>query len=370
MLNEREPAVFSRTYERYSLQQAQRAENIRQGVAAGQRQGEEAAAAQLARDARSRQMADIETPSAGAAKPAKQTAARESRVSLLELELATAERIMEIERQMMTARLAGNELEVIRLEGLKEQVKINEQIAKIKLDKQTPVEEKSLQIQKLLREGDQARLKTSFELEKKIAETLAQIQERTVNIRKAAEEELADKKKYDRLVMEGILPSVAKITVEVERQFAIEQEKLELLRKGIERQIRLLEKQKEATEDAKDRLRIEEQLANLRDKRDTVTGAIGTLPSMSAETIQARVAAQDTEKPVDYLQDAIDETTKNLERLTDARYQAVEAANAIGNAFGNAFKGLITGSMTAQEALGNMFQSIADSFADMVANDC
>ena len=311
-------------------------------------------------------LAETVTPSTDTAKPKKGKAARESRVPLLELELATAEQIMEIERQMMTARLSGNELEVIRLEGLKEQVKINEQIAKIKLDKQTPAEEKSLQIQKLLREGDQARLKTSFELEKKIAETLAQIRERTVGIKKAAEEELADKKKYDRLVAEGILPSVAKITVEVERQFAIEQEKLELLRKDIERQISLLEKQKEATKDAEKRLKIEEELAKLKRDRDTVTGEIGTLPSMSAETIQATVAAQ-AEKPVDYLQDAIDETTKNLERLTDARYQAVEAANAIGDAFGNAFKGLITGSMTAQEALASLFQSVADSFADMVA---
>ena len=82
---------------------------------------------------------------------------------------------------------------------------------------------------------------------------------------------------------------------------------------------------------------------------------------------QAALDARNAQEPVDYLQDAIDETEKNLKRLTDARYQAVEAANAIGDAFGNAFKGLVTGSMTAQEALASLFQSIADSFADMVA---
>jgi hypothetical protein len=40
-------------------------------------------------------------------------------------------------------------------------------------------------------------------------------------------------------------------------------------------------------------------------------------------------------------------------------------ASSIGNSFGEAFKGIITGSMTAQQALAGMFQSIADSFADM-----
>jgi phage-related minor tail protein len=42
-------------------------------------------------------------------------------------------------------------------------------------------------------------------------------------------------------------------------------------------------------------------------------------------------------------------------------------ADSIGNSFGQAFKGVISGSMTAREALAGFFQSIADSFLDMVA---
>jgi tape measure domain-containing protein len=42
-------------------------------------------------------------------------------------------------------------------------------------------------------------------------------------------------------------------------------------------------------------------------------------------------------------------------------------AGAIGDSFGEAFKGMISGSMTAQQALANLFQSVGNYFADMVA---
>jgi tape measure domain-containing protein len=68
-----------------------------------------------------------------------------------------------------------------------------------------------------------------------------------------------------------------------------------------------------------------------------------------------------------YIADGMSAAQEKLAELTNAGYQVVQAANAIGDAFGTAFKGLVSGSMTAQEALAGMFQSIADHFADMVA---
>lgn len=68
-----------------------------------------------------------------------------------------------------------------------------------------------------------------------------------------------------------------------------------------------------------------------------------------------------------YLADGLSDAQEKLTELTNAGYQVVQAANAIGDAFGTAFKGIISGSMTAQEAFAGMFQSIADHFADMVA---
>ena len=58
---------------------------------------------------------------------------------------------------------------------------------------------------------------------------------------------------------------------------------------------------------------------------------------------------------------------KQLDFLTKLRDGYRGVADAIGNSFGEAFKGIVSGSMTAQQALAGMFQSIADSFLDMVA---
>jgi tape measure domain-containing protein len=65
-----------------------------------------------------------------------------------------------------------------------------------------------------------------------------------------------------------------------------------------------------------------------------------------------------------------DEETKKqqqLDFLVKLRDGYRGVADAIGNSFGEAFKGIVSGSMTAQQALSQMFQSIADSFMDMVA---
>jgi tape measure domain-containing protein len=59
--------------------------------------------------------------------------------------------------------------------------------------------------------------------------------------------------------------------------------------------------------------------------------------------------------------------TKVLQGAQKLKEQMQGIASSIGDAFGNAFKGIIDGSMTAREALAGMFQSIADHFADMVA---
>jgi tape measure domain-containing protein len=68
--------------------------------------------------------------------------------------------------------------------------------------------------------------------------------------------------------------------------------------------------------------------------------------------------------------DQADEQVKlqsQLDFLTKLRDGYRGVADAIGNSFGEAFKGIVSGSMTAQQALAGMFQSIADSFLDMVA---
>jgi tape measure domain-containing protein len=60
----------------------------------------------------------------------------------------------------------------------------------------------------------------------------------------------------------------------------------------------------------------------------------------------------------------LEEQLAAVTRLRDG-YRGL--ADSIGGSFGQAFKGVISGSMTAREALAGFFQSVADSFLDMVA---
>jgi tape measure domain-containing protein len=60
----------------------------------------------------------------------------------------------------------------------------------------------------------------------------------------------------------------------------------------------------------------------------------------------------------------LEEQLTAVTRLRDG-YRSL--ADSIGNSFGQAFKGVVSGSMTAQQALAGFFQSVADSFLDMVA---
>jgi tape measure domain-containing protein len=352
--------VFKREYERYSLQQAQTAENIRQGVAAGQREGETAAAAQAARDARNAKALANQSAQAGAAK-GKGEKERESQVPVLQLELATTEKLFEIEKQTMEARLAGNELEVVRLNGLKEQLRIEEQIAKVKLDTELPAAEKALQIQQLMKQAEMARLQTNFELEEKIAEAHQRVQDAVTQIGKQAEAELSDKREYERLVSEGVLPSEAKITVEVNRQFAVELEKLKLLEEQIKDQIALLEAKENTTKEDQAQLDI------LREHLKLTRTSIGDLPQVAGKVRQTRIEG---EKPQDAgvsLREEAEELRKELDKLLSVQEMVKFSAASIGEAFSTSFKDAITGAATAQEALAGFFQSVGNAFADMAA---
>ena len=67
------------------------------------------------------------------------------------------------------------------------------------------------------------------------------------------------------------------------------------------------------------------------------------------------------------INDEIENLDKQIILLKDSGNQIVSAANAIGDAFSESFKGIIRGTMSVQEAFANMFNRIADHFADMAA---
>ena len=73
------------------------------------------------------------------------------------------------------------------------------------------------------------------------------------------------------------------------------------------------------------------------------------------------------ESPLVIMSDALRETQANLSALANSGNIAVSVASSVGESFGSAFKGIVSGSMSARDALAGFFQSVADSFTDMVA---
>ena len=111
------------------------------------------------------------------------------------------------------------------------------------------------------------------------------------------------------------------------------------------------------TEEAREQLRIEAEIAKLK----------GFTPEQitTIRTKKLELARPKTDR--ERLQSAADEVKLELEKLTDPINLITAAANGIGDAFSNSFKGIIDGSLSAKEALAGFFRSVADQFLDMAA---
>ena len=153
-----------------------------------------------------------------------------------------------------------------------------------------------------------------------------------------------------------------KDTSDLRKKIALEKERLNM--KDSEFDI----KNKEI-EIARQAFEIEWQRGELRQMEDglekdllqtKIEKLVATRDLNKAELENARILA-------DPVKSSVIQLTKELKNLGDARYQLVQAAQAIGNAFSESFKGIISGSMTAQQALANLFQRTADHFLDMAA---
>lgn len=106
-------------------------------------------------------------------------------------------------------------------------------------------------------------------------------------------------------------------------------------------------------------------------QQETITGPLRNQLAL-AQTINPddELRLQLQQRRPDATAGQIDEEfglTKQIENANKLKEAYRGVASAIGDSFAQAFKGVVSGSMTAQQALAQMFQSIADSFLDMVA---
>ena len=168
------------------------------------------------------------------------------------------------------------------------------------------------------------------------------------------QEELNTRKQVERLIAEGINPELAKQLVQIDQIAAKEQESLNKVIAGIEKQLESATLEQEIRDVLQEQLDI---IIRIKEERGEVVKA-------------AKEAAAELNKEETFLeglQGSIDETEKRLKDLIDPLNQVTSAAQALGDAFGESFKGIIDGAMTGKEALANFFQSIADYFSKMAA---
>ena len=193
------------------------------------------------------------------------------------------------------------------------------------------------------------------------------------------------------LLKQGVLPSMLQQVTEAENLYDIQRRQLLASGLGATKQASLIQ-------NAADRKRVEEEIEKLyREQLKTITAseeaylrlretATNAEAVLEADKIRAggqlvggglragfigesaRSYEGAIEKGFNKEQASeIANATQEVRYLKLASEGLEDAISGAGDAFGNAFKGIITGSMSAREALAGFFQSVADSFADMVA---
>jgi len=113
------------------------------------------------------------------------------------------------------------------------------------------------------------------------------------------------------------------------------------------------------TEQAREQLRLESEIAKLRGQGFTPE-QIDAITAKKTELAAPKTEQQNITEKIATLKDEI-------ANLTSISNIAITSAEGIGNAFAQSFQGLISGAMTAKEALGSFFKSVADMFLEMAA---
>ena len=242
----------------------------------------------------------------GSDKAAKDAERLARRLAGLEAERTKLEQLLQLDREINTAKLEGNNREVIALENKARLLEFAEKEAVIRASN-VPQEQKIAELRNLNLERDRALLENAFNLDS------------------------FDKQKADdlRLQLEQLdlqLEAATAITREAENQA-----KLELLL------LNLRESNKDLTED---------QLEELMDKTRKLFQAENQGP----------------------LQSFITNSVKSLNDLEQHAVQVSQGiGNAIGNSLVNGMQNLITGAQSVKEVFADMLKSIADVLAQQAA---
>ena len=209
------------------------------------------------------------------------------------------------------------------------------------------IERAGLQFEREARELAEQSLKATEKLSQPLQDQLDKIKDKA-----------AFEREYGDLINSGVIPAVAKQTVEINKQ-------VKEIDRLTEKQLIEIDRHIEALQLIVDKFRGTELEAEMQER---LNEALKRRNEIESKGQQVKEGAKATIKtPQQRIEDEITAVRGAINDLLDPANQVILAARAIGDAFSESFKGLITGSMTAQQALANFFQRTADHFADMAA---
>lgn len=189
------------------------------------------------------------------------------------------------------------------------------------------------------------------QLERDRSEAIRQAVAPIKNIRLQQELSTQELKDYNRLVLEGVLPSEAKRIAAFNKQVALIKNQLDEKILTLETDIAIAKALGAQT------TQLEEQLNLIKGKRDAVEGEAAKGPG----------EALPDKAPKDVIAERVGQLKEELKELTNIGNIVVKGADSIGAAFSTAFQEVVSGSKSAQQALADMFRSVADDFLRMAA---
>lgn len=173
-------------------------------------------------------------------------------------------------------------------------------------------------------------------------------------IREQQEQSLQTQKDYNRLLLEGVLPSEAKRIAQFNEQVRLQKALID---------VKLAEALVRAA-DLKDNKDLVKEYQKQLDLINALRKAKGEVEIQAAA---GPGAAAPDQTPRDAIAARVGQLKEELKELTNIGNIVAKGADSIGAAFSTAFQEVVSGSKSAQQALADMFRSVADDFLRMAA---
>ena len=266
---------------------------------------------------------------------------RESRLPQLLNELALQKQLLEINKKIRGADLQGNELLKIRLEGEKALAKIASDIAAVRLEKDTPEDEKQARELKLRNDADEARAQTAQRLALLNKQYIDEAINGSKELGKQFTEQISERQRLNELVFSGTREELALQYIQIEKIIDLERQRLRIREEQIEAELRSGQLKPESEKQA------QSDLSDIRGRLAGLGGREAELKELAQRATPGK------------LQDFIEKAER---ALLDLEQVAINVAQGIGDAIGssisNGLTGLIEGTATVKQIFADFLRDV------------